>query len=248
MRNPNGNASIIGLRFTGGVFTTIPQSMPNVIGPTASTYHVFPQFADGRFTDGSYYKTTGMYLNPSSTATADCTTRLRGMTTDGASAFTANMSPGSTVLSSSGGTQSLQTGYATLQCSASVDAQALYSYYAANGVKLSEATVFSSPSAQRVQVLADSREGSKVGLGIANDTDQMHDYTVAVLDANGNTVGTTNLTLNGRTSIGRFLSELVTLPPNHYGQVIVSSTTGTVSIVGVRFSGAAMTTIPQTIR
>src|SRR5205085_10867403 len=34
---------------------------------TASTYHVFPQFADGRMSDGTFYRTTLMISNPRST-------------------------------------------------------------------------------------------------------------------------------------------------------------------------------------
>jgi hypothetical protein len=244
----NGMASIIGLRFTGGVFTTLPESLLSVVGATASTYHIFPQFADGRFADGTYYRTTRMYINPSLSATADCITNLYGLTTGGGNQFTANLTPGSAVIAGTTGTQNFQSGYATLQCSSVVDAQALYSYYLPNGVKLSEATVFSSPAAQRVQILADGREGARVGIAIANDSDQTNSYVVDVGDVNGNLVGSANLTLGPRSSTAAFVDQLVTLPPNHYGQVIVTATSGTASIIGLRFTGAAFTTIPETIR
>jgi len=56
---------------------------------------------------------------------------------------------------STSGTQSFQSGYATLDCKATkVEAQLLYSYYSPDGTKLSEATVFSSPSGSSVRVLA----------------------------------------------------------------------------------------------
>ena len=42
----SGMASIIGLRFTGIVFTTIAEQIRSAIGSTASTYHVFPQYAN----------------------------------------------------------------------------------------------------------------------------------------------------------------------------------------------------------
>jgi hypothetical protein len=129
-----------------------------------------------------------------------------------------------------------------------VDAQALYSFYAANGVKLSEATVFSSPAAQQVQVLADTRGGSRMGIAIANDSDQTNTYAITVSDVNGSIVGTATQTLAPRAAIARFVDELVSLPANYYGQVIVSSTTGTASIIGLRFTGSVFTTIPETIR
>jgi hypothetical protein len=145
--------------------------------------------------------------------------------------------------------QAFEQGFATLQCTADVDAQAVYSYYAPGAVKLGEATVFSSPSAPSVQILADSREGAQVGLAIANDSDQVNTYTIAIYDVNGNLVGSANRTINARSAIAAFLKELVpSLPANHYGPVIVSSPTGNASIIGLRFTGTAFTTIPETIR
>jgi len=169
------------LRYTGPVFTTIPESIPGPGLPTASNYHVFPQFADGKFSDGTYYRTTRIYLNSGSKAT-DCLTKLYGASTDGKNTFTANnFSPGNFVVTPTNGTQTFQQGYATLQCSSSpVDAQELYSYYAPNGTKLSEATVFSSPPARSVQILVDSREGARMGLAIAKAVVEAHSGTIAV--------------------------------------------------------------------
>ncbi|HYR85607.1 MAG TPA: hypothetical protein VE422_16075 [Terriglobia bacterium] len=237
-----GSASIIGLRFTERVFTTIPESISGSVLPTASTQHVFPQFADGRFSDGSYYRTTGMYINSSSNANTDCVTQLRGVTSDGEGNFTASLSPGKFVVRATNGTQSFQAGYATMQCSSPVDAQELYSYYAANGTKLAEATVFSSPAARSVQILADSREGAQIGLAIANDSEQSNTYNILA----GNAGGT--VTLGPRATIAKFLNEFVTLPANYVGPVIVSSDTGTASIIGLRYTGTVFTTIPETIQ
>jgi hypothetical protein len=246
------SGSVIGLRFTGGVFTTMPASPVSSTGPTASTYHVFPQFADGRLNDGSYYRTSRLYLNPSSTVTADCTTRLRsGLSTEGNNTFTLSLPANTSFVGRTNGTQIFQSGYATLSCTgASVYAQAVYSFYASNGVKLSEATVFSSPAVQRSQILADNREGARVGIAIANDSDQTNSYTIQVSDVVGAVVGTKNITLAARTSTADFVDNFVPLPANYFGQVIVTSTTtgGTASIIGLRFTGTAFTTIPATIR
>ena len=241
-----GTASIIGLRFTGGTFTTIPQSVVGTASATASTYHVFPQFADGRFPDGTYYRTTRIYINPSSTDTVSCATQLRGLSTDDRTTFSGSLGPGGTIVAATTGTQSFQSGYATMQCSGSVDAEALYSLYAANGAKLSEATVFSSPAGRTVQILADSREGAQVGLAIANDSDQANTYTITVYDSTGNLVGSISQPLAARTSVAKFVSQFVALPPNHFGKVIVAGT-GDASIIGLRFTGTSFTTIPQTI-
>ena len=248
----SGTASVIGLRYTGNVFTTIPESSGGSPLSTTSAYHVFPQFADGKFSDGTFYRTTRMYINPGPSGTADCTTQLRGVTTNNINRFTGSLPPANFIVSSTAGTQiPLQSGYATMQCAgAPVDAQALYSFYAPNGAKLSEATVFSSPSAKTVQILSDGREGAQVGLAIANDSDQTNTYRISVYDVNGALVGSTTQDLGPRAAVAKFVNQFVPLPPNHYGQVIVSSMsdTGTASIIGLRYTGNVFTTIPETIR
>jgi pseudomonalisin len=243
-----GKAGVIGLRFTGNVFTTIPAIQLSPTGATANTYHVFPEFADGKFSDGAYYRTTRMYLNPVPLASPTCTTRLRGLTTDGKSTLTGNLTGLDFAVVPTNGTQAFQAGYATMECTGVVEAQALYSLYSPDGVKLSEATVFSSPAAPAVQILADFRDGAQVGLAIANDTDQINTYTITVYDADGKTVGSATQQLAARSSVAKFVSELVLLPPNYYGPVVVSSGTGPVSVIGLRFTGSIFTTIPQTIR
>ena len=219
-----------------------------VTSATASTYHVFPEFADGRLNDGSYYRTTLMIANPNRNSGVTCTLRLSGLTINGSSVFTFTMVTSGWVIYRTSGTQNFQSGYATLQCSAIVEAQLLYSFYSQTGTKISEATVFSSPPAALVQILADTREGARVGLAITNDSDQSVNYTVGAYDVNGNQVGTTSLTLSARSSRTAFLDQLVSIPSDHYGQVLVSSSNGTASIIGLRFTGGVFTTIPETIR
>lgn len=245
----NGTASVMGLRFTGNIFTTVPESVAASISTTANTHHVFPQFADGKFTDGSSYRTTRMYIN-SSTATTNCTTLLRGVTTDGFGEFDApNVPPGGFIVSQTSGTQLFQAGYVTLDCPSSpVDAQELYSYYSSNGTKLSEATVFSSPAANKVQILADSREGAQIGLAVANDSDQTIPYSIVVTDTNGNTLNSVNQTLAPRSSVAKFLTDFLSLPANYVGRVTVSSQSGALSILGLRYTGNVFTTIPEVIQ
>ena len=109
--------------------------------------------------------------------------------------------------------------------------------------------MFSSPSAQSVEVLADNREGARLGLAIANDSDQNNVvYTISVFDVKGAQVGTGTMTLAARTARAAFLDELVSLPPGQYGPVYITSSNGTASVIGLRFTGGAFTTIPETIR
>ena len=229
---------------------TQPSSPPSPTAPnasvTAAPYHVFPVFADGRASDGSYFRSTLMI---SSAKSGTCTLQLRGLTVPGFP-LTYQLQVNGWVIAPTSGTQTIRTGYATLQCTDNVEAQLLYSYYSSNGTKLAEATVFSSPPAKKVQILADTREGSQIALAIANDSDAENTYTIAVDDASGTVAGSVTRTLVPRTSMAKFLSEFLTLPPNYVGRVTVSSntTTATSSIIALRYTGPVFATIPETIQ
>src|SRR5262245_11609287 len=75
-----------------------------------ATYHIFPQFADGRLSDGTYYRTTLTLSNPSDTSGINCALQLRGLTLPG---FALNYAvpPGGWIISSTNGTQNFQSGY-----------------------------------------------------------------------------------------------------------------------------------------
>src|SRR5262249_55071586 len=89
-----GMASVIGLRYTGPIFTTVLGNPSSPPGSEANTYHVFPQFADGLFNDGTSYRTTRMYVNSNAAGNVTCTTQLRGLTTNGTGVFNATLTPG----------------------------------------------------------------------------------------------------------------------------------------------------------
>src|SRR5258706_1586323 len=99
-------------------------------------FHVFPQFADGRSPDGTYYRSTIMVVPWSGAASApNCEFVLYGMTATfdvGANGyyFTAYIPPGTMLSAPTSGNQALQTGYATLNCTSYVYANVLYSFYA----------------------------------------------------------------------------------------------------------------------
>jgi len=232
--------SVIGLRFSGKTFTTIPSTM---LGPTANKSHVFPQYAAGTLPDGTYYKST-LFIATGPDG-GDC--RYQRRTSSGTvSTFNYSFSPGTWFTNQSQTSQPIESGYATLMCSDPVDAELLYSFYSREGVKLSEATVFSSPPAEVAQVLADGREGARLGLAIANDTDRAATYLIRVGDSNGNEIGRRSLSVGSRTSRAIFLDELLTVSPNNIGPVLVYSDSAPNNVIGIRFTGNVFTTIPST--
>jgi hypothetical protein len=152
-----------------------------------------------------------------------------------------------------GNTQALQAGYASLQCSSNVEAQLLYAYYNGAGVKVSEATVFSSPSATSLRIFADERGGSQLALAFANDSNQTANYTINVYDSNGNLIGSPSLTVNAGQNDPVYLDQLliaagITVPRNYVGTVDIIANSGTASVIGVSYTGDYLfTTIPAVI-
>jgi hypothetical protein len=149
------------------------------------------------------------------------------------------------VVAPTAGTQSFKSGYATLQCSANVEAQLLYSYYGSNGIKISEATVFSSPPAGVLGLNMDERDGGQFAIAIANDLDRTVTYTIYV---SGSTFsGSVERTLPARTSLAAFLRELLpSMPADGTAAVTVAanSSADSGSVIGLRFTGGVFTTMP----
>src|SRR5215471_9853732 len=116
-----------------------------------SQNHIFPEFADGRFPDGTSYRSAIHILNPSSAFSASCTVSVRGISvtlensqggTVTAGTFQSTIPANSFAIYRSPGSAAFQSGYATLSCTAPVNAFVIYGYYSPGGVKLSEAAVF----------------------------------------------------------------------------------------------------------
>ncbi len=146
--------------------------------------------------------------------------------------------------SSSAADQPLRTGYATLTCSDYVYAQALYTYLAKDGTKIAEATVFASNGDysflnDSYRMIADQRGGSQLGIAIANGTSLPRTYQVTI-----NSLSAT-VTIPAHTSIARFLNEIVPGSANTVGILKIKSMDySDFYAIGLRYTGAAFTTIP----
>jgi subtilase family serine protease len=246
----SGTASVIGVSYTGNLFTTIPAAIIGSTSATASTYHVFPQIADGYASDGSYIQSTVIVINSNpSTTSPSCTLQFHGLSIGGQTSVPLTNNSGTYYLyTTPGNTQALQTGYASLQCSSNVEAQLLYAYYNSAGTKASEATVFSSPSATSLRILADERGSTKLALAVANDSSQNASYTINVYASSGvNLIGSTSLPVNAGQNHAAYLDQLVTIPSNYLSIVDIIANSGTASVIGISYTGSLFTTIPAAI-
>ena len=221
------------------------------------TFHVFPQFADGGFPDGTHYKSTLMIRNAFSSTAADCTFRLYGLSaTMGAavgpfSIFSVTVPQGHGWLHArSTAGQAFKSGYATLTCSSYVYANVLYSLYlpgpaGVGGIKAGEATVFSSDDEYVARIIADQTEGARVGVAIANNTDLQHTYRVSVNGADGVIIGNATFSIPARSASAKFVDEMVPAAAHQLVNVTIDTADFSLfSAIGLRFTGAVFTTIP----
>lgn len=242
-------ASAIGLRYTGNLFTTMPASIITASTPsaTARSYHVFPQFADGYTNDGHYIQSTLVMINPGSSST-NCTLQWTGSVWGSAGTTTFTLG-GAALISGMGNQQSLKTGYATLQCSSNIEAEFLYAYYSSNGTKISEATVFSSPSGNTVRIVADERGGAELAFAVANDSTQAGSYTIKAYDLTGKQIGSASMPVNSKQNAATYLYQILGLSgsSNSVSYVDFISQSGTASVIGLRYTGNLFTTIPASV-
>jgi hypothetical protein len=213
-----------------------------------SLFHIFPQFADGRSPDGTYYRSTITVLPWSAGTPPDCRFVLYGMTATfdvGPTGyyFTAYIPPGTMLSAPTSGTQALQTGYATVECSSHVYANVIYSFYSRDNRKLGEATVFSSPESSFTRMPFDIRGGVRQAFAIANDTDFNRSYVVSL--GSGGITRSVRVVVPARRNLARFVDELLPVVPESIGVLTIESGDASYfSTIGFRYTGGVFTTIP----
>ena len=67
-----------------------------------------------------------------------------------------------------------------------------------------------------------------------NDSDQTTTYTITAYNNVGNSVGSATRTMGPRTNIAAFVRDLISLPADYYGQVLVTSSGSPASLIGIR--------------
>ena len=143
----------------------------------------------------------------------------------------------------------VSSGMAVLDCSEEVSANTLFSLEV-GGSLVGEAVVKSAEeivSGESVaQFLADHRNGARFGMAMANPSNQPIDVVVAVFDLEGQQIANTTVNVSANAANAFFVDELVTIPTGHTGQVYIGAT-GSVYVIGLRFSGLVFTTIPATV-
>jgi hypothetical protein len=248
MKKTTQQRACVGLVFVAALLTKIP--LANAQQKTI----VFPEVADGAFSDGDYYKTTSVILPGSSTSFVTCDFVLYGLGVDLdgkglVTRWTAAILPGSYYVSTSSANQQISAGYATLSCTDSVYAQVLYSAYKKDGTWLNIAPALGASclAVESAQMAADQQGGS-LAFAIANNTTQTRTYDVIFSDTHNHSVFGT-LTIPAQTSVAKFLTEVLPASANSVGSMTIVLNASTYldpgfAVMALRYTAAAFTTIP----
>jgi hypothetical protein len=215
----------------------------------AKAQHVFPLIADGSFPDGTSYRSTLMVqsLGMASGVTADCSVQLHGLTVvfESSMASTLNFSLGSNgwFQTRTTGTQPFRSGNATLTCTQPVYANVLYSLYSGS-TRISEATVFSADFASSYRVIADQREGARVGIAVVSPASSTLTYTIVFRDEQGVPGATRGLMVPPMGTRTIFVDELLPSSSGQITEIEIRFSGIPVSAIALKFTGPVFTTIP----
>ena len=101
----------------------------------------------------------------------------------------------------------------------------------------------------KAQFLVDHRDGARLGVAVANGSDQRIDASVSVVDSEGRRLASTSVAVGPYRNTIFMLDELLTIPEGFTGQVLIGTETGaSVYAVALRFTGQTFTTIPVAVR
>ena len=218
---------------------------------TAKRFHVFPQLADG----GGWQ--SFLLVTNVAQSSSFCTFESHGLTVDRFSAVSGITASGSTAtfsLEGDGGylalatknESALATGYATLDCTASVVGQVLYASVGQSGGITGMATVFSSQAGGVFQFPVLTPDAS-LGIAIANDTNTRTSCDVVLEDIDRVNLGDATISILSKSNVARFLSQIIQIPPGFAGGSATISCDQQVSVIGLQFAGVVFTTLPPTV-
>ncbi len=218
---------------------------------TAKRFHVFPQLADG----GGWQ--SFLLVTNVAQSSSFCTFELHGLTVDRFSEVSGITASGSTAtfsLPGNGGylawstknESALASGYATLDCTASVVGQVLYASVGQSGGITGLATVFSSQAGGVFQFTVLTADAS-LGIAIANDTNTRTSCDVVLEDIDRMNLGDETIFVLSKSNVARFLSEIIQIPPGFASGSATISCDQQVSVIGLQFAGVVFTTLPPTV-
>lgn len=233
-------------------------ALPGVSQELKST-HVFPQVVDGGA--GRQVYRTFIFVTHIFTSRVNCTLNLRGgldnsrlldNTAGSTAARTITLDTSNSIwLFFTRATAPLAAGFAVLECTGPVSAQA--TYVLGDGTPLfgtgdieSMATVFSADPGRRGWIWSIQTPSTRLGLAIANNSSAFVPYSVRVTMESGEIKGA-SFTLPPYSSHSRFVDEAVPGVSNEKVLLVEVVSNSQLHSIGLLFDGMRFTTFPVTI-
>ena len=239
-----GNVTVLGLRFDGAAFTSIPATT----GAAVTQSSVLSQFAFG----GGWY--SAIYLT--NTTSSPVSFSVRFVSDSGApltvpslrdSTAKLNLPAHGTALIDASSTGNLVQGYAASTLPAGVFGYGVFRQSVSGQID-QEAVVSLSDATASSNTLIWDETNLTTAVAIVNPNSIPAHIAVTLWDANGSTLGTSSVDLP---PYGKTATTLKTLPGlsgmvGKRGLARFSPPSGSVAVLGLRFDGAAFTSIPTT--
>ena len=149
------------------------------------------------------------------------------------------------------GTQPQKTGYAKLTCPNAVQTQLQYSYFDPNNIKIGESTVFPATLGNSFQFQIDTRDGTRMGFSLVNDSPlENQEFSVIARDQFNQVVAfNLNDIIPSFAQLSKFVDQEVKLPANFFGTIeIVGPPGGQSYAVGLQFTGSVFSTVQPLVR
>lgn len=251
------------------VLMVVVCALPGSAQTTANTY-VFPLIVDGT-AGGFTFKSALKIMSTDNTTGLNCTLDQRNTNAqmtglDGFQYYTAVIDSGisgpltettvqqhldrPTEILHTPGTQPQKTGYAKLSCPNTVETQLQFSYFDPNNNKIGESSVFPATLGNSFQFQIDTRDGTRMGFSLVNDSSVEGQFEVIARDQFNEVVAfELTDTILPFAQLSKFVDQEVTLPANFFGTIeIVGVPGGQSYAVGLQFTGSVFSTVQPLVR
>ena len=219
--------------------------VPVVQAQNSATTHVFPQIADGVWSDGSAI-TSRFVIASIGGFPATCSISLFGIGPDRLDASTSVSVPSASWQTvSTRGQDIIATGYARVDCSQPVFASLTYSVKSANGTTLTMATVSGAPVGSHALIPMVLNGHYRYAIAIANNNDSALTALMS-FTANGNSV-VRPIQVPPRSHYIAFVDEIFNVPADGTGTAEIlangSVGSGNFNVMALLFDQATFTSV-----
>gem|GEM_PF-1541934 len=245
-----GAVAVVGLRFGGEAFTSIPDSHRSGAG---STLFAAPHLVFG----GGWY--TALYFSNTTTAALSVAVNFIGDTgaplsvpltgIGSVSSQTVSLNPGSTVFLEAPNEGALSQGWAEINLPPGVVGYAVFRQSVTGRADQEAVVQLTSESNQTADLVFDDVNFT-TSVAILNPSNQQVTVAAVLYGNDGSLIGSGQITLAARSKQAAALRDLpgLSTAAGKRGHVIFAVPAGSVAVLGFRFGGQAFTSIPDTHR